>query len=579
MLLRQSMLLRRRWGVLLRVVAVCVAGVLVHSTGSAQVAATGPSTSSGQGSGQESVPEVTPSAERVVVVANSREPDSEPLARYYMQKRNIPEKNLILIDAPTTTDVTWTEFVGKIFNPLRARLTKDGWFSAYVTNERDSEGRLQYIFYGNKVDFLVVCYGVPLRIQNDPARLVTTPLTLEHKELNTNQAAVDSELSLLCALNTPTSGLVMNPLFGNLEPNDYTRGLVVKVARLDGPSPAAVKGLIDSALEGEARGLQGRAYIDMGGPHQEGEDWLKGASETLRRLGFDVSEDHEPTLFTWRTRFDAPAFYFGWYADHPSGPISDPDFRFPPGAIGIHIHSYSAENIRDANTRWVGPLIVRGIAATVGNVFEPYLHFTHHIDMFMDALAHDKTTGEAAYYALPALSWQEIFVGDPLYRPFKVSLDRQLDAGERAPGPEAAYAMIRHMNLLAEQDSTMEAIALGELRFNAQPSVALAFALAQFEHTLNRDPYAHNFLAWAAMPGPVARGEEGVLAEMARFAVARGEQATALDLFAKAVGAPGVNKEFLTAVLPEAVALAKAAGNDDLRARWQKQLDGLTPPK
>jgi uncharacterized protein (TIGR03790 family) len=520
-----------------------------------------------------------PSPARVVVVANSREPDSEPLAQYYMKQRGIPERNLILIDAPTTQDVTWTEFVDQVFNPLRERLTKDGWFSAYVTDQHDVEGRLQYVFYGNKIDFLVVCYGVPVRIVNDPARLATTPLTLEHKELNTNQAAVDSELSLLAALNTPTTGLVANPLYDILNPDEHTRELVVKVARLDGPSPAAVRGLIDSAREGEAHGLQGRAYIDMGGPHPEGEDWLKDASTTLRRLGFDISEDHEPTLFTWRTRFDAPAFYFGWYADHPSGPIADPDFKFPPGAIGIHIHSFSGENIRDAQARWVGPLVVRGLAATVGNVFEPYLHFTHHIDLFMDALAHDKTTGEAAYYSLPALSWQEIFVGDPLYRPFAVSLPEQLAEAARAPGPEAAYAIIRQMNLLEEQNQPADALALGQGQFNRAPTVALAFALAQLEHSLDHDAYARNFLTWAAAAGPVPRGDEGVLAEMARWAVERGERELALELFAKALGALHVNGEFLAAVLPEAIALAKAAGNDDLRDRWQKQLNGFNRPK
>ena len=558
--------------------AVCAAGALAWFA-PARAAVDGAAANSAEGASANSAPDAAPRPEGVVVVANSREPESEPLARYYMRQRGIPDKNLILIDAPTTVDVTWTEFVDQVFNPLRARLTKDGWFSAYVTDRRDADGRLQYVFYGNKIDFLVVCYGVPLRILNDPARLVTTPLTIEHKELNTNQAAVDGELSLLGALNTPTTGLVANPLFNNLNPDDHTRGLVVKVARLDGPSPAAVRGMIDSALAGEAHGLQGRAYLDMGGPHPEGEDWLKDASTTLRRLGFDISEDHESTLFTWRTRFDAPAFYFGWYADHPSGPIADPDFRFPPGAVAIHIHSFSAENIRSANTRWVWPLIMRGVAATVGNVFEPYLHFTHHLDLFMDALAQDKTTGEAAYYALPALSWQEVFVGDPLYRPFAVSLDKQLDQAASASGAGATYAVIRQMNLLEEQNRLGDALALGQLQFKRQPTDALAFTLAQVEHGLNQDTYARNYLTWAATPGPVLHDDEGVLAEMARWAHDRGESGTALDLYAKALGEPAANREFLTAVLPDAIALANEAGRGDWRERWQKQLDGLSPPK
>ncbi len=517
-----------------------------------------------------------PSAERVVVVANSREPESEKIARYYMQKRQIPEKNLILLDAPTAADITWTEFVEQIFNPLRARLTKDGWLTAYVSGQKDGEGRLRYVFFGNKIDFLVVCYGVPIRIQNDPARLVETALTREHKELKSNQAAVDSELALLAAPETPTTGLVANPLFQIAKPDNFIRAEVVKVARLDGPDPAAVRGLVDSALAGEANGLQGRAYIDMGGPHQQGEDWLKSASAALRKLGFDVSEDHNRELFGWQDRFDAPAFYFGWYSDHLSGPISDPKFRFPPGAIAVHIHSFSASVIRSPDQQWVGPLVERGVAATLGNVYEPYLAFTHHLDLFMEALAAGKTTGEAAYYSLPALSWQEVFIGDPLYRPFAFGLPEQLARAKSAPNAYSTYTVIRQMNLLQGAGNTADALAFGQEAFDHQPDLALAFALAQLDHALGHDLDAFKHLAWAATIGPVTRGDLGLFAEAARWAAANGGRPLALDLLTKALAAEA-SPEFLKTILPEAIGLAGDAGNADLHDRWQKQLDGLTP--
>ncbi len=520
----------------------------------------------------------SPSPARVVVVANSRDPDSEPIARYYMQKRGIPDKNLVIIDTPVEPDVTWGVFVDKIFNPLRSRLVKDGWLQAYTTDLKDSEGRLRYVFYGNKIDFLVICYGIPVRILNDPARLKPTPLTIEHKELDTNQAAVDSELSLLAAPDTPIAGFVSNPLYNKLTPDAYARTLVVKVARLDGPGITAVRGMIDSALEGEARGLQGRAYIDMGGPHEEGEAWLKSASASLRKLGFDISEDHESSLFTWRTRFDAPAFYFGWYAAQPSGPISDPQFHFPPGAIAIHIHSFSGDNIRQAGVHWVGPLVIRGAAATVGNVFEPYLSFTHHLDLFMDALAAGKTTGEAAYYSLPALSWMEIFVGDPLYHPFATGLPEQLARHASAPTAYSAYAVIRQMNLLQEQGQLTDARAFGQNQFDQHPDLALAFALAQLDHQLNQDNQAWQRLAWAANIEAPPRDDLGLLGEMARWAADHDARNTALDLYARVLASPSAHPDLLKALLPDAITLAKSSGADDLQARWQKQLDTLTPP-
>jgi len=529
------------------------------------------------------VPRITttdpsPSPARVVVVANSRDPDSEPIARYYMQKRGIPDKNLILIDTPVEQDVTWGVFVDKVFNPLRARLVKDGWLQAYTTDAKDGEGRLRYVFYGNKIDFLVVCYGIPLRILNDPARLTPTPLTIEHKELNTNQAAVDGELSLLATPDTPIAGFVTNPLYNKLNPDVYSRAQVVKVARLDGPGITAVRGMIDSALEGEAHGLQGRAYIDMGGPHEEGENWLKSVSTSLRKLGFDLSEDHESSLFTWRTRFDAPAFYYGWYAAQPSGPISDPQFRFPPGAIAIHIHSFSGDYIRKADTHWVGPLIVRGAAATVGNVFEPYLSFTHHLDLFMDALAAGKTTGEAAYYSLPELSWMEIFVGDPLYRPFAVDLPNQLN--QPTPSNLSAYAIIRQMNLLQEQGRQTDAQALGQHQLELNPSYPLAYAVAQVDHLLDQDNQARQDLGRIsdARTGAPTRDQLGLLGEMAHWAADHEDQALALDLYSQVLANPSAHPDLIKTLLPDAINLAKAAENDDLRARWQKQLDAFNPP-
>jgi len=516
-----------------------------------------------------------PSPANVVVVANSREPDSETIAHYYMQKRGIPDKNLIMLDAPTDYDVSWSVFVEKVFNPLRVRLVADGWLSAYTTDLKDSEGRLRFVFYGNKIDFLVMCYGLPMRIINDPARLKPTALTEQHKELNTNQAAVDSELSLLAALDTPIVGMVNNPLFNKLNPDPLTRSLVVKVARLDGPGIAAVKGMIDSALTGETQGVQGRAYIDMGGPHEEGENWLRGASAALHRLGFDTSEDHDPALMGWAQRFDAPAFYFGWYAGVPGGAIADPQLHFPPGAVAVHIYSFSADQIRNPVAHWAAPLIAHGVAATVGNVFEPYLTFTHHLDLFMEAIAAGKTVGEASYYALPALSWMEVFIGDPLYRPLAAGLPGQLDQAVNSPGPYATYAVIRQMNLLQNQGHPADALVIGEKQFDQHPDLPLAYALAQLEHALDHDEHARQLLVWATGVQTVPHEDLGLLCEMARWAVEHGAPQTALELYAKALAAPGAAPEFTKAALTEAIALAKQTGADAARTIWEKQLSDL----
>jgi tetratricopeptide (TPR) repeat protein len=97
------------------------------------------------------------------------------------------------------------------------------------------------------------------------------------------------------------------------------------------------------------------------------------------------------------------------------------DFRFEPGAIAVHIHSFSAATLRDARANWAAPLLAHGAAATLGNVYEPYLGLTPNLDLFADRLRNGLNFAESAYAAEPVLSWMTTFVGDPLYRPFQTA--------------------------------------------------------------------------------------------------------------------------------------------------------------
>ncbi|HAK05873.1 MAG TPA: hypothetical protein DCO65_01155 [Spartobacteria bacterium] len=120
------------------------------------------------------------------------------------------------------------------------------------------------------------------------------------------------------------------------------------------------------------------------------------------------------------------ALYYGWYAGGVAGPFTEPDFRFVPGAIAVHIHSFSASTLRDPNSNWVAPLVSKGAAASMGNVYEPYLQLTPHLDIFNDRLLHGFTFAESAYMSIRVLSWMSVMVGDPLYRPYASWL--QIDA-------------------------------------------------------------------------------------------------------------------------------------------------------
>jgi hypothetical protein len=105
-------------------------------------------------------------------------------------------------------------------------------------------------------------------------------------------------------------------------------------------------------------------------------------------------------------------------------------------------------------------LVARGVTATFGNVFEPYLQLTIEPQMLMRALSQGRNLGDAAYYATPALSWQTIVIGDPLYRPFAVSLDAQLANVGALPPALGRYVLLRKARLLEREGKKAEAVAV-----------------------------------------------------------------------------------------------------------------------
>ena len=163
----------------------------------------------------------------------------------------------------------------------------------------------------------------------------------------------------------------------------------------------------------------GRGYIDIHNHIPEGDAWMNDCLQLLVQAGYDVSAEKTKKLYPQHKRWDAPAFYFGWYARSPVGVLQKPPNRFARGAIAFHLHSFSGVDLRNEKKNWLPQLIGQGAAVTFGNVFEPYLAFTHRPQIFLQAILEGKEVGEAGMMAISHLSWQGILIGDPLYRPMK----------------------------------------------------------------------------------------------------------------------------------------------------------------
>lgn len=371
---------------------------------------------------------------RIFIIANSDSTDSLRLAEFYSRARSIPTENIISVSAGKSAVISRSVYERSVADPVIDALVARGAVSATVIGRSAKYPRRLYAFLSHDVDFIVMCM-MPHSVAP------TSP-----KKSPFDGASVDSELAATFIASDSLARSCPNPLFRNYaNPDSHKVFGVLRVARLDGDSFATAKKSVESALAAERAGLRGRVYIDKSKKYAMGDRWLDSAASVFRSMYFDVSVDEGRGLFDYYSRMDAAAVYLGWYAANPRFYFLEEGFFLADGAIADHIYSYSAKNLRSSG--WTLRFLRCGAAQSFGNVYEPYLSGTHHVDAVAEAYARGMSAGEVAYASVPDLSWQTLVVGDPLYAPFKVGLDVQLAALERGEiDGLSQYVVLREAN-------------------------------------------------------------------------------------------------------------------------------------
>ena len=269
---------------------------------------------------------------------------------------------------------------------------------------------------------------LPMKIRHE------TPAPLPGKGVNqmqTDRAAVDSELALLAVGGYERKSWQVNPYFNKRE--DFVGSGLPSflVCRLDGLTPDTCMRLVAEPANVEKKGLWGWAVVDRGGPYAQGDRWLDDVFERVREAGIPAYLDDWPQTLPEKFPLSRDtALYCGWYAGNANGPFSDPSFRFRPGAIAMHLHSFSAADFKVPGRGWSSALLEKGAAVTVGNVYEPFLGACHRFDIFVDRLLDGYTVAEASWMSMPVLSWQGLVFGDPLYRPYARMKDMDVEPTE-----------------------------------------------------------------------------------------------------------------------------------------------------
>lgn len=247
---------------------------------------------------------------------------------------------------------------------------------------------------------------------------------------NETHTSFDSELSLVLEGTYPLLRWLPNYLHYNYD-NSPLRQVkrMLMVSRLEAPTLPLTKALIDNAIAVEKSGLTGKVYLDARGlttvddpsagtGTQQGLDRSILLTEKLLKENtqLEVVLNNDTNLFAEGSCPDA-ALYCGWFS---LAKYVDA-FTWNPGAVGYHMAAGEASTIRTASSQvWCKQMLDRGVVATTGPVYEPYLLAFPRPNEFFALLCSGKYSYvECMYRTKATTSWTMTTIGDPLYNPFK----------------------------------------------------------------------------------------------------------------------------------------------------------------
>ncbi len=338
--------------------------------------------------------------EQVLVVVNDHSPLSVSIGEYYAQRRHIPPGNVCHLKASVKEDIPRQDYDRDIARAVGDCLTRRG--------------------LRETVHYIVTTAGVPLRIPGTGG-------------VNATGASVDGELTLLysdLAGGRPHAlpGGIPNPFFGKRDvPFSHPRFPMYMVTRLAAYDLAGVKAMIDRSLQASNRG---KFIIDLSDSSDAGGNgWLRNAAILLPKDRVVLDETTKPVYDQANVIGQA-----SWGSNDASRKRRFPGFHWLPGGIVTEYVSTNGRTFARPPESWVpgGDWILRigwfggspqslvadsileGATGGSGHVYEPYLTFTPRPDFLLPAYYRGRNLAESFYLAIPALSWQNIVIGDPL---------------------------------------------------------------------------------------------------------------------------------------------------------------------
>lgn len=337
--------------------------------------------------------------DRVLLLANQRDPSSMEAARGYAARYGIPEANLCVLDASVSSVVTRSDFTESIQVPTIDCIRTLG--------------------AQDRIVLLVLASGLPLTIQGDPGAFG-------------DLASVDSELSLLYRRMVGDEispfGKVRSPYFPRdglgadlprFRRQDHDIYLVGRLGRSQGSGPTA-----QTAVSDGGSGSAATFAFDLSSQRRSlVRSWSEETRTALDRAGRELVVEETTG---WMA---ASAPLAGLAMEVPSGELAVlPDWRWSPGAVAIVLGDTWTERGCDPAKGEEGDslcvrvipeqLIQQGAAAVLYQVGDPGQDGYPRPQVFFPALLRGLSVVEAAFLASRYVGWRLVVQGDPLAIPF-----------------------------------------------------------------------------------------------------------------------------------------------------------------
>lgn len=445
-------------------------------------------------------PDPENTAGRWLVVYNANWPDEDgngvndslEVAQHWLKKRRVPTDRLVAVSCSTWSNDkyqganAWEDFWDEIVLPLRARALS-----------ADNDQVLGILF----------CYGVPYQVAVPGFTKRGLDTTLARLwDLGERDRAGYYDIKTEDDYADLAPGETDSP--GRFDPSEdrFNDTRTYLVARLDGTDKHHAMELVDMALYGdvylspEPGHYQGRAYLDTqygaysratldaGYPFSH---WTFGESDKalaygrgwLQASGLKVhwepnlTEIGEPGA-TWTDgtpALSAPnaMIYEGWYNNDNYIDVWD----WMVGSFGTDLNSNSIARLRnDVPGTFVAGALRNGLTAGVGCVDEPYTEGHPYPEVFAYYMIKGYPFAEAARISDPRLMWTSLYVGDPMYQPFRPLKPLELDTTPPPPltidevkwtGTAGQWEISTHLDTTGK----MPDLAVGEVRWGTAPGV------------------------------------------------------------------------------------------------------------